>query len=346
MKEPKTGPREETIPKELLNLKEKTSWSWERMGREFHRVMDEAGPSHTTLFRYAVGKVKRRNVVTERYVRKAIHKVTVELVQKELSESETLRNRVEKELWETGERYRTLAEAAEDPIFIVDKDMRLQYCNSFAARLFKVAPGELIEKHLEDLFPSDTFTHQMINLQKVFEAGLPLSIANRFKFPDEELWLDTKLVPLRNDSGSVNAVMGISRDITELKRTEEMLRETEERFRNLVEHTNDILWEVDQDGAYTYISPNVQDVLGYDPKELIGKTPFDFMSEKEAKRVGQIFAQVVQKRRLFTSLQHKTLCKNGKVILLECSGRPYTNTDGTFQGYRGIDRDITKRGEV
>ena len=105
------------------------------------------------------------------------------------------------------------------------------------------------------------------------------------------------------------------------------------------------MWELDQKGAYTYVSPNVQDILGYSPEHLIGKTPFEFMPEKEAERVGQIFAQIVQEKRPFTSLQHKALRKNGKVILLECSGRPITNTDGTFQGYRGIERDVTKRGE-
>ncbi len=73
--------REETLRKQLLSLKAKTSWSWERMYREFYRVMDHEGPSHTTLFRYATGKVKRPNVVTEQYVRKAIDKVTVELSQ-------------------------------------------------------------------------------------------------------------------------------------------------------------------------------------------------------------------------------------------------------------------------
>ena len=105
------------------------------------------------------------------------------------------------------------------------------------------------------------------------------------------------------------------------------------------------MWEVNQEGAYTYVSPNVKDILGYSPEQLIGKTPFEYMPEEEAERVVKIFGQAVHKRRLFTSLQHKTLCKNGKVILLECSGSPITNTEGTFQGYRGIDRDITKRGE-
>jgi len=74
--------REEPLSKQLLSLKKKTSWSWERMCREIHRVMGEEGPSHTTLFRYASGRVKRPHVVVERYVREAIDKLSVELSQK------------------------------------------------------------------------------------------------------------------------------------------------------------------------------------------------------------------------------------------------------------------------
>ena len=73
--------REETLSKQLLSLKKKTSWSWERMCREMHRVMGEEGPSHTTLFRYASGRVKRPNVLVEHYVQQAIDKLTAELSQ-------------------------------------------------------------------------------------------------------------------------------------------------------------------------------------------------------------------------------------------------------------------------
>ncbi len=73
--------REATLSKQLLSLRKKTSWSWERMCREFHRVMGYEGPSDTTLFRYAKGKGKRPYVVTERYVREAIDKLTAELSQ-------------------------------------------------------------------------------------------------------------------------------------------------------------------------------------------------------------------------------------------------------------------------
>ncbi|MCZ6449552.1 MAG: hypothetical protein O6918_01600 [Deltaproteobacteria bacterium] len=71
--------KEKPLSKQLLNLKKKTSWSWERMCREMHRVMAHEGPSHTTLFRYASGKTKRPNVLVEHYVQQAIDKLTAEL---------------------------------------------------------------------------------------------------------------------------------------------------------------------------------------------------------------------------------------------------------------------------
>jgi len=73
--------KEQSLSKQLLRLKKKTSWSWERMCREIHRVMGEEGPSHTTLFRYASGRVKRPNVLVEHYVQQAIDKLTAELSQ-------------------------------------------------------------------------------------------------------------------------------------------------------------------------------------------------------------------------------------------------------------------------
>ncbi len=74
--------KEKALSKQLLRLKAKTSWSWERMCYEFHRVMGHEGPTHTTLFRHANGMVKQPRVLTERYVHQAIQKVTVELSQK------------------------------------------------------------------------------------------------------------------------------------------------------------------------------------------------------------------------------------------------------------------------
>ncbi len=81
MKKTNSEPRKVALPKQLLRLKKNTSWSWERMCREIHRVMGEEGPTHTTLFRHASGKIKRPNVLVEHYVQQAIDKLTAELSQ-------------------------------------------------------------------------------------------------------------------------------------------------------------------------------------------------------------------------------------------------------------------------
>ncbi|MBI1865487.1 MAG: PAS domain S-box protein [Nitrospirae bacterium] len=121
------------------------------------------------------------------------------------------------------------------------------------------------------------------------------------------------------------------------------LAESEERFRNLVESTSDWVWEVNEDGFYTYASPKVRDLLGYEPEEVIGKTPFDLMPPEEASRVAEIFSRVAACREPFASLENVNRRRDGRLVVLETSGVPFFDADGRFRGYRGIDREITER---
>ncbi|MDO8705525.1 MAG: diguanylate cyclase, partial [Sulfuricaulis sp.] len=135
----------------------------------------------------------------------------------------------------------------------------------------------------------------------------------------------------------------IERRDTDLRHSALTLKESEERFRSLVETTSDWIWEVDAHGVYTYASPRVKDLLGYAPEEIIGKTPFDFMPPDEAVRVGQQFAEIVAAQRPFARLENANLRKDGGRVVLETSGVPIFDRDGRLAGYRGIDCDITER---
>lgn len=64
-------------------------------------------------------------------------------------------------------------------------------------------------------------------------------------------------------------------------RAEEALRKSEKRYRSLVETSSDWLWEVDANARYVYASPRIREILGYAPEEVVGRTPFDLMSEEE-----------------------------------------------------------------
>jgi len=132
-------------------------------------------------------------------------------------------------------------------------------------------------------------------------------------------------------------------DLVERKHTERKLRESEERFRSLVETTSDWIWEVDANSVYTYSSPKIKDILGYEPEEIIGKTPFDLMPLDEVERVRKIFLPIIESQKPLIWLENTNLHKDERLIVLETSGVPIFNEIGDFLGYRGIDRDITER---
>jgi PAS domain S-box-containing protein len=121
------------------------------------------------------------------------------------------------------------------------------------------------------------------------------------------------------------------------------LQASEERFRSLVETTSDWVWEVDRSGAYTYSSPRIYDLLGYRPEEILGKTFFDLMLPDEAQRIGTQFRDAVAKQKPLERLENKVRHKDGHLVILETSGVPFLDAYGGVWGYRGIDRDITKR---
>jgi PAS domain S-box-containing protein len=129
-------------------------------------------------------------------------------------------------------------------------------------------------------------------------------------------------------------------------RADEALRDSEKRYRCLVETSSDWLWEVDAKGRYVYASPSVREILGYAPEEVVGRTPFDLMSKEEAQRVGAIFAEIAAGRRPFALLENVNLHRDGRRVVLETSGVPVFGPDGEFMGYRGMDRDITERKRV
>ena len=122
------------------------------------------------------------------------------------------------------------------------------------------------------------------------------------------------------------------------------LAESEARFRALVETTSDWVWETDADGRFTYCSPLCETIYDYQPNELVGQPLFDLLMHPEEAAEGRnLFKQCVEKSRGFHNIQRRSLTKAGRVIHIESSGMPVIGEEGRVIGFRGIDRDITRR---
>jgi two-component system cell cycle sensor histidine kinase/response regulator CckA len=123
----------------------------------------------------------------------------------------------------------------------------------------------------------------------------------------------------------------------------EQIRESQQRFKGLVETLSDWIWEIDENGIFTYISPRVRDLLGYEPKELLGKTSLDLMPPEEAERVKSVSERWLTSHQPWVALENTCRHKDGRLVMFETSGAPFFDADGQFKGYRGVDRDITER---
>jgi len=145
---------------------------------------------------------------------------------------------------------------------------------------------------------------------------------------------------LKRAKGLEASVQALKADLERTKRERD---ESEKKYRDLVDSLSDWVWEVDENGRYTYASKAVTKLLGYTPAEIIGKSPFDLMPSKEASRVKELFFEYFRNRQPFTELKNTNLHKNGHEVILETNGQPVIDRNGLLLGYRGIDRDITAR---
>ncbi len=195
-------------------------------------------------------------------------------------------------------------------------------------KILKLKEGKIIRMGEHWYDPHDSAIESNLNLDEI---------------PSSLICHKAVAFPIFDIKGKIKNYVMMHEDITERKKTERKLRESEERFRSLVETTSDWIWEVDVNSVYTYSSPKIKDILGYEPEEIIGKTPFDLMPSDEAERVSKSFQTVIESQKSFIGLENTNLHKKGRLIVLETSGVPNFNENGDFLGYRGIDRDITER---
>ena len=133
----------------------------------------------------------------------------------------------------------------------------------------------------------------------------------------------------------------LARQQTEMTKA---MQSSEARFRNLVETTSDWVWEMDKDGVFTYCSPVCEDIYGYRPDELIGKSIYNTLFEEMAGvRYRRFFERFWNDRRSFKSNERQCRRKDGADVHIESSGVPVLDSSSNLVAYRGVDRDITER---
>ncbi|MBI5585143.1 MAG: diguanylate cyclase [Deltaproteobacteria bacterium] len=134
----------------------------------------------------------------------------------------------------------------------------------------------------------------------------------------------------------------LSRKMKEQLQVERALRESQERFTHIIDSSLEVIWEIDRERRYTYLSPTVQEVLGYAPAEMLGKPFYDFFHPEEREAFIEKSLST-EKQEKFKNFLNRHIRKDGQIIWLLTSGVPFFGEQGAFRGYRGTNIDVTAR---
>lgn len=159
-----------------------------------------------------------------------------------LDEINSLKNEnsnLREKLRESEVRYRTLSESVEEFIFIINAEDNVEYVNEYSTRKMGLEREKIINQPRWKLFPPKTYDLQSESLQLVFELGETIKRENLLEINNQERWMETLLIPLKNEKGAVDKVLGVARDINERKNYEILL----ERQNNILKGMKTILRE-------------------------------------------------------------------------------------------------------
>ncbi|MHC4653847.1 MAG: PAS domain-containing protein [Planctomycetota bacterium] len=246
---------------------------------------------------------------------------------------------------------RTVVESTKESMISIGEDGLIILFNPAAEEMFGRNKMEMIGKPLDSLMPKKYRTKHRQYVNSYFATGEPNRAIGRIvELPG--LRSDGNVFPMEISLSAGRLenkqfVIAVARDITERKQMEKALRESEERFREVAEHEQEWIWEVDAEGIYTYASPVVEKMLGYKPEEIVGKKHFyDLFHPDRREEMKKAAFEVYNKKQPFREFLNLNVHKDGSAVWLSTSGVPMLDEEGNLRGYRGADIDVTNRNQA
>jgi two-component system sensor histidine kinase/response regulator len=265
----------------------------------------------------------------------------------------TERKRTEEALRQSQQLLAMTFASLHDAIFIVDADKsQILDCNPRASEMFGYAREQMLGRTTEflhvDKATLDEFRRHL--RQAVEEHGSLRAFEFRMKRKDGTVFpTEHNVIPLGQSLGWVSVVS----DITERKRAEEALRETEAQYRFITENTTDVIWTLSfTTGKFTYVSPAIQKLRGYTPEEVLNQTMAEAITPESLQRVTYLLQQGIAQRQPGDTGLYKTIslvdqpCKDGSVVSTEVATTLIFDEHGQLVEIIGVSRDITERKRV
>jgi len=249
---------------------------------------------------------------------------------------------MEEKLRESEERYSLLFENSGSAITFFDTEAKYVLLNKQSAKNLKREAKDFIDKSIYDMFPKGIAEFHFQRFSKIIKEGKGAIFEDSIDLPKGKLWFSSNIQPVKDVSGNIKGVQVISTDITERKKTEEALAESEKKYKSIVENINEALFIHDFKGKIFDINENACELFDYERDKIIGKNIRTFTTKDSIKKVAPHMKQLSKNKSLiFDSYAQKS---DGSIIPINLSVT-VVSRDGEGVIHSFV-KDITERKNV
>jgi two-component system, cell cycle sensor histidine kinase and response regulator CckA len=249
----------------------------------------------------------------------------------------------QKALRESEEKYRHILEQMEEGYYEIDLSGNFTFFNDAERRIHGRSAEEMLGLN-NRLFSSPQTAKKIFKIyNEVYKTGIPAKVIDyEIITKDGSIKvLETSASLLRNAVGEPIGFYGVSRDVTERKKAEQALRESEEKYRNILNNMEEVYYEVDLAGNLTFFNPAMCKSFGRTPDELMGMNYREYTSPEGANLLFSVFNEVFRTGIPNQLFDFPIIRIDGAVRMLEGSVSLLRNPDGEPIGFRGMIRDRT-----
>ncbi|HYG74303.1 MAG TPA: PAS domain S-box protein [Planctomycetota bacterium] len=228
------------------------------------------------------------------------------------------------------EHFLEIIESAQEGVVILDSDLRYVFWNAFMEKLNRVPARDLLGKYPWEVFPflREQGVDRMLREALQGKTINSPDICDRDPQTGIETWSSGRISPLRKRNGEIAGVLVLVRDVTQRRLAEEQLRHAEERFRNLVNYSHEVIMVIAPDGRKTYVNPAVERVLGYSVEEFLSAPLFSSVHPDDSARAREMLANILQTPNKMVTLEIRGIRKDGTVASMEAVAKNLIDVPG------------------